>query len=314
MNPDLNRRLLLAAGALCLAAGVLLVATQLWPSGSSLSTGAIDDMVELAAEAGTDDSADPDAASLAADDDFPAIEDSAIRDADERAEPRAGTITVLDTIPHDTGAFTQGFEFDGERLFESTGLIGQSTLRELDPATGAVLRSIPVDDVFAEGLTIVGDEAIQLTWTEGVAFRYDVDTFELLETHTYEGQGWGICDEGDVLRMSDGTPTLQTRDVETFELLDTVEVTFNGALVERINELECVAGSVWANIWQTPLIIEIDPDTGVVRTVLDGSELRPESTVDDSGAVLNGIAYDPASGTWLLTGKRWPLAYRVTIE
>jgi glutaminyl-peptide cyclotransferase len=308
VNPDLNRRLLLAAGALCLAAGALLVATQLWPSGSALSTGAIDDMVELASEADTD------AATLAADDDFPAIEDSAIRDADERTEPRAGTITVLDTIPHDTGAFTQGFEFDGDRLYESTGLIGQSTLRELDPATGAVLRSIPVDDVFAEGLTIVGDEAIQLTWTEGVAFRYDVDTFELLETHTYEGQGWGICDEGDVLRMSDGTPTLQTRDVTTFELLDTVEVTFNGALVERINELECVGGSVWANIWQTPLIIEIDPDTGVVLTVLDGSELRPESTVDDSGAVLNGIAHDASTDTWLLTGKRWPLAYRVTIE
>ncbi len=313
MNPAAGRRLLLGVGGLCLALGLLLVARSFWSSGTSLTTSAIDDMSALASDADVVSAPEGDA-SLAADDDFPAIEDSAIGDPEARTEPRTGTITVLDTIPHDTGAFTQGFELDGDRLYESTGLIGQSTLRELDPDTGDVLRSIPVDDVFAEGLTIVDGEAIQLTWTEGIAYRYDVETFELLETHTYETQGWGLCDDGDVLRMSDGTPTLQTRDIDTFELLETVEVTFNGALVERINELECVNGSVWANIWQTPLIIEIDPETGIVATVLNGAELRPDSTVDDSGAVLNGIAHDAATDTWLLTGKRWPIVYRVTIE
>ncbi len=314
MNPATSRRLLFGVGGLCLALGLLLVARTFWSSGSSLTTSAIDDMSALASDAEVINEPVTDDAALATDDDFPAIEDSAIRDPDARTEPRTGTITVLDTIPHDTGAFTQGFELDGDRLYESTGLIGQSTLRELDPETGAVLRSILVDDVFAEGLTIVDGEAIQLTWTEGIAYRYDVETFELLETHTYDTQGWGLCDDGDVLRMSDGTPTLQTRDIDTFELLETVEVTFNGALVERINELECVNGSVWANIWQTPLIVEIDPETGVVATVLNGDDLRPESTVDDSGAVLNGIAHDAATDTWLLTGKRWPIVYRVTIE
>jgi glutaminyl-peptide cyclotransferase len=296
-----NRQIIIAIGAGIIVLGAALIVLSLRSEDSALTTGAvvIDDMTELAAESPATT--------------FPAIQDSAVRDPDERIEPRSGTITVLDTIPHDTGAFTQGLEFDGDRLYESTGLVGSSTLRELDPATGTTLRSIAVDDVFAEGLTIVDGDAIQLTWRAGEAYRYDVETFELLETHTYDGEGWGLCDSGDELHMSDGTPTLSTRDTTTFELLRTVEVTFNGAPVERINELECVGDSVWANIWQTPLIIEIDPTSGVVLTVLDATELRPESTTDNSGAVLNGIAFDATTDTFLLSGKLWPVTYRVQI-
>jgi glutamine cyclotransferase len=246
--------------------------------------------------------------------DFPAIQDSAIRDPDQRTEPAPGAYTVVATIDHDADAFTQGFEFDGAELFESTGLRGQSTLREVDPATGVVLRSIDLpEDIFGEGLTIVGDEIIQLSWTSGIAYRWDVDTFDMLGTFSYEGQGWGICGDGANLIMSDGSANLTTRRVEDFAVLSTVEVTFNGAPVERLNELECVDGLVWANIWRTPLLIQIDPTDGTVLTVIDASALRPVSTAEDSGAVLNGIAYDEATNTYLLTGKRWPTTYRVIL-
>ena len=114
--------------------------------------------------------------------------------------------------------------------------------------------------------------------------------------------------------MSDGSPTLTFRDTATFAPTGSVEVTFNGAPVPRLNELECVGPTVWANIWLTPLIIEIDPDSGQVLTVLDASELWPDSVGDDTQAVLNVIAHDPATETFLLTGKRWPVTYRVRIE
>lgn len=244
---------------------------------------------------------------------FPAIEDSGVRDIDARQTPVTATYEIVEVVDHDPDAFTQGLEFDGDRLFESTGLVGRSTLRETDPDTGELLRSLDVPGVFAEGLTVVGDEILQLTWTEEVAYRYDRDTFELVDTHSYEGQGWGLCHDGDRLIMSDGSSRLAFRDPATFSKFASVEVTFNGAPVNRLNELECVDGGVWANIWLTPLIVEIDPDDGRVRTVLDAGSLRPESTAGDGSAVLNGIAYDAATDTFLLTGKLWPVAYRVRI-
>ena len=297
----MNRRPLLVIALACSIVGLAL----LW-----IARGDDDPVIEMTELAQSVTST----TSIIVTNDFPAIQDSAIRDPDQRTEPAPGEYTVLATIDHDAGAFTQGFEFDGPQLFESTGLRGQSTLREIDPATGDVLRSIDLPEaIFGEGLTIVGDEIIQLSWTSGIAYRWDVDTFDLLGTFSYEGEGWGICDDGTTLIMSNGSATLTTRRVEDFAVLSTVEVTFNGAPVERLNELECVDGLVWANIWQTPLIIQIDPTDGTVLTVIDASALRPASTAEDSGAVLNGIAYDAATNTYLLTGKRWPTAYRVNL-
>ncbi len=247
-------------------------------------------------------------------DDFPAIIDSAVRDPETNSIPVGATFEIIEQIAHDTTAFTQGLEFDGERLFESTGIVGESTLREIDPTTGAVLRSIAVDDVFAEGLTVVDDSLVQLTWQSGIAYRYDIDTFERLETYTYEGQGWGLCDDGDRLVMSDGSPTLQFRDRETFELTSTIDVEFNNSPVDELNELECVAGKVWANIWKSSLIIEIDPVSGKVATVLNARSLTPPSVDGSTSNVLNGIAYDDRDDTYLITGKRWPAMYRVRID
>ena len=232
-------------------------------------------------------------------------------------EPVVADFTVVETIPHDTNAFTQGFEISDGRLFESTGRVGQSSIRELDLATGQVLRNTAVPEVFAEGLTIVGDTAIQLTWQDGVAFRYDLDTFELLDSHTYQGEGWGLClasgGNGNLV-MSDGSSTLTFRNPDTFEVLGSVDVRFDGNPIELLNELECIGNTVWANIWLSGLIVEIDPATGAVLTVIDIESLRPESTEGDRGAVWNGIAWDPTDETLLVTGKLWPVIYRLDLN
>lgn len=263
----------------------------------------------------TDEIIEPPAAD--APNDFPAIVDNALRDIDDREIPINVGFEIIETLEHDTAAFTQGFEISNGRLFESTGLVGQSTVRELDPETGNVIRSADVPDVFGEGITVIEDTdqdtAILLTWQDEIAFRYDVETFEVIESFTYEGQGWGICHDGDRLVMSNGSDQLQFRDADTFELLSTVDVTLSGAPVQLINELECVEEAVWANIWQSSLIIQIDPSDGNVTRVLNARALTPEVAEGSNDDVLNGIAFDPDDGSYLLTGKRWPVTYRVRL-
>ena len=313
----MGRRATTAAGAAVILAGIAIVAYAAFRGDGTVEQAAVltklTGVAESAAAAPATGAAAIDPPSPDAEDDFPAIVDSAVKDPDVRAEPVGASYEIIEIIAHDTAAFTQGFEISNGRLFESTGLVGRSSIRELDIDTGEVLRSTAVDDVFAEGLTILGDTALQLTWQDGVAYRYDTETFERIATYTYEGEGWGLCHDDDQLVMSNGTPTLQFRDPETFALVSTIEVTYAGAPVAQLNELECVGGTVWANIWRSSLIIEISPTTGQVLTVLNAATLTPPEVADDTSAVLNGIAYDPADGTFLLTGKLWPSVFRVQI-
>ena len=219
-------------------------------------------------------------------------------------------------MPHDPGAWIEGLLIDSQgRLFESTGIVGETTLRELDRSSGEVLRSTaPPDDVYGEGLAMAGDRLLQLTWRDGVALAWEPDTFELLGSVPYRGEGWGLCSDGTRLVMSDGSATLTFRDPETFEPTGSVEVTAAGEPVLKLNELECVDGQVWSNVWETPYIVRIDPATGVVTGVLDMTGLAvPDPSAIDPGAVLNGIAYDPERGTFLLTGKLWPTMYEVRV-
>jgi glutamine cyclotransferase len=223
---------------------------------------------------------------------------------------------TVGALPHDTGAWTQGLVIDDQgRLFESTGIVGRTSVRELDRATGEVLRSAaPPDEVYGEGLAMAGDRLIQITWRDGVALVWDPETFELLGSHRYSGEGWGLCFDGTDLIMSDGSATLTFRDPVTFEPIGAVEVTAAGQPVEKLNELECVDGAVWANVWETPSIVRIDATTGIVTGVLDMTGLAmPDPSASDPGAVLNGIAYDPHRGTFLLTGKLWPTMYEVRV-
>lgn len=220
---------------------------------------------------------------------------------------------VRSVVPHDTGAFTQGFVIDQGRLFESTGAPAgfSSTVRELDIDTGEVLRFVDYGTgFFGEGLALVGDRLIYLSWLQGVARVIDRDSFAALGEFSYTGQGWGLCHDGQQLVMSNGSGSLTFRDPETFAVVGDVGVTRAGAAVTRLNELECVDGYVWANVWLTDDILKIDPVTGAVVAVVDASALeqpRPAS----SNAVLNGIAYDAESQRFWLTGKEWPAMYEV---
>lgn len=223
---------------------------------------------------------------------------------------------VIRTLPHDTAAFTQGLVFDEAEnaLYESTGLYGQSTLRQLNPETGEVIRSIPLSaNYFAEGLALVGDRLIQLTWQEQVALVYDRVTFEPIGTFPYPTEGWGLCYDGAELYMSDGSSSLFVRDPQTFELRRTIAVTAASAPVTQLNELECVESYVYANVWLTDQIVRIDKTNGQVTAIIDASGLlTPEERAQlGSGGTLNGIAFIPASQSFLITGKLFPKLFEV---
>jgi glutaminyl-peptide cyclotransferase len=216
---------------------------------------------------------------------------------------------VVSRRQHDSGAFTQGLVLDDAgRLYESTGRWGASTLREVDAASGEVLRSLALPEAwFGEGLALVDDDLIQLTWKAGLALRLDAATFELRDLYRYDGEGWGLCYDGERLVMSDGSSRLTFREPETFEPVGSVEVTLAGQPIDDLNELECVDGAIWANVWKTDAILRIDPLDGVVTGLLDlRGLLDPHPAASDPDAVLNGIASDRSADTLLVTGKYWP--------
>ncbi len=224
---------------------------------------------------------------------------------------------VVSRRTHDTGAFTQGLQLDARgRLYESTGRYGESTLREVDAASGEVLRSLTLpDEWFGEGLALLDGDLVQLTWRAGIAERRDAETFELIDTYAYEGEGWGLCFDGERLVMSDGSDRLSFRDASTFDVSGSLAVTFEGQPLHRLNELECVEGSVWANVWGSDVVVRIDPADGHVEGLLDlRGILEPHPATSDPGAVLNGIAWDAATGTFLVTGKLWPELIEIRVS
>ena len=231
----------------------------------------------------------------------------------------SGTLTyrVLAAHPHDTSSFTQGLLWSNGLVYESTGLRGQSVLRIVDLPTGRVLQETAAEPRhFGEGLALVEDQLIWLTWQAGTAGVYHRDTLEQTGGFVYTGEGWGLCHDGARLVMSDGSNTLTFRHPETFEALGSVPVTYaDGRPVNRLNELECIGGDVWANVWLTDQIVVIDPDTGTVTAEADMAGIfSPHPADTDSNSVLNGIAYRPDTGTFLITGKRWPTVFEVRFE
>jgi glutaminyl-peptide cyclotransferase len=230
-------------------------------------------------------------------------------------EQRVGTerlrVQVVATYPHDPNAFTQGLVLASGRLFESTGLEGRSSLREVELTTGRVLRRLDVPaPVFAEGLALVGTRLFQITWKHETVYTYDRDTFKKGPTFPYSGEGWGLCHNGQELVMSDGSARLTFRGPETFRVMREVVVREAGRPVDQLNELECVGPHVYANVWMTDRIVRIDPKTGAVTATIDASNLLPSAERYGTD-VLNGIAHDPANDTVLITGKLWPKLFRV---
>jgi glutaminyl-peptide cyclotransferase len=221
-------------------------------------------------------------------------------------------VEVIERRPHDARSYTQGLEMADGRLYEGNAY-GPAAVREVDPDTGAIVRSVELDRAyFGEGITIVDDRLIQLTWQEHTAFIYRLSDLAQIGTFSYDTEGWGLCDDGTRLVMSDGTSRLYFRDRETFEVLGTVDVTNDGLPSEGLNELECVDGVVYANVYPTETIMRIDPTSGFVTGVIDASGLLGAGgSAGEEGAVLNGIAYDETSQTFLLTGKLWPALFEV---
>jgi glutaminyl-peptide cyclotransferase len=219
-------------------------------------------------------------------------------------------VAVVATLPHDPAAFTEGLFYQDGALYEGTGEVGTSAIRKVKPETGEVLQETPLaPPYFGEGIVAWRDRLYQLTWQDKTGFTYGLKDFTLRDTFAFEGEGWGLTQNGKQLIMSDGTATLRLLDPETLKPVSTLKVTANGCPVEKLNELEWVEGEIYANIWQTNLIARIDPTTGKVRSFLDVSALGPKQRdVDD---VPNGIAYDAAGKRLFVGGKRWPQLYQV---
>jgi glutamine cyclotransferase len=222
---------------------------------------------------------------------------------------------VIATFPHDTTSFTQGLVFADGELYESTGLNGESTLRRVDLKTGRTLQRIDVPkQYFAEGLALVGDELLQLTWQHKLGFVYDRKTFKQKRTFTYNSEGWGIAYDGaSRLVMSDGSDRLTFLDPKTLKPLKTMRVQDAGRPVPNLNELEWIENEVWANVWQTDRIARINPNTGDVNAWIDLSSLFPRTQRMPPADELNGIAYDKATRRIFITGKKWPRLYQITV-
>jgi glutamine cyclotransferase len=223
---------------------------------------------------------------------------------------------IIRTFPHDSQAYTQGLLFRDGVLYESTGRYGSSSVRRVDLQSGEVLSIHELsDEYFGEGLAMVGRTLIQLTWKSELAFVYDADSLALEGTHTYAGEGWGLCFDGEALYMSNGSDRLIRRNPETFEVLDEIQVTKEGLSVPRLNELECVGDHIFANVYQSDRILRIDKRTGRVVSEIDAYRLSVASErAADPEAVLNGIAYDPATGHLFVTGKLWSDLFEIELE
>ncbi|CRK61311.1 glutamine cyclotransferase [Alloactinosynnema sp. L-07] len=226
------------------------------------------------------------------------------------------TAKVLEERPHDRAAFTQGLELVDGVLYEGTGLVGQSEIRATDPTTGAVSQRTPLSgDLFGEGITVVGDRIWQITWQDGVAIERDKATLTERRRVEYQGEGWGLCHDTKNRRlvMSDGSDVLTFRDPDTFEPTGKVTVNADTGPVTRLNELECVDGTVYANVWQTDLIMRIDGSSGTVTGRADlAGLLQPQERAGVD--VLNGIASVPGTDEFLVTGKLWPKLFRIRFE
>jgi glutamine cyclotransferase len=221
---------------------------------------------------------------------------------------------VAKTYPHDRRCFTQGLVYEDGFLYEGTGLHGQSALFKRDLETGKIVKTLRLPDkYFGEGITVFGDHLIQLTWQSGVGFVYQKDTFTPLREFKYPGEGWGLTHDGQRLILSDGTATLRFLDPNTYAETGRLEVRDQGRLVQSINELEYIDGSVYANIWPTDQIVIIDPKTGRVTGWIDLSGLYTPPAAEQEDSVLNGIAYLPQTRRLLVTGKLWPGMYEIEL-
>ena len=232
--------------------------------------------------------------------------------------PELYTYKILNEFPHDTEAYTQGLEFSGGKLFESTGLRGQSTLRVVDYTTGEIENKIALDKVyFGEGLTLLEDKIYQLTWQEDLAFIYAKNTLETLGSFAYQNskEGWGLCNDGHYLYKSDGTNAIWKLDPQSGKELEKIEVMTNKSALNKLNELEWIDGKIFANTYQLnkEVAVIINPEDGTVEGVIDFSGLKEKVAQIPTLNVLNGMAFHPTRKTLFVTGKNWSKLFEVAL-
>jgi glutamine cyclotransferase len=232
-----------------------------------------------------------------------------IRGVQMIAVPRVLPV-VKRTFSHDPQAFTQGLAYREGMLYESTGLRNASSLRCIDPANGTILESVPVPDVFAEGIAFLGGRIYQLTWKDRRVFVYDLQPLRLAGEGRIDHDGWGLSSDGSSLLASDGSSLLRRYD-GTLSVTDSVRAKLSGLRFCHLNDIEVANGRLYANVWRTPFVAEIDLAGGAVTRIMDCSELMKVECRDDPNAIMNGIACNPDKGTLIVTGKRWRHYYEI---
>jgi glutamine cyclotransferase len=224
------------------------------------------------------------------------------------------TVKLVRTYPHDPHAFTQGLEYYGGYLYESTGIAGQSTLRKVALDTGQVIQKVSLpSDYFGEGLTIFRGKIYQLTWLSKKGFVYNLRTFRQVTEFPYDTEGWGLTHDDRSLIMSDGTNKIRYIDPVSFAVTRTIELYAEGQDVANLNELEYVKGEILANIWHSTRIARVDPNSGQIVAWIDLSSIAAKEPHREE-EVLNGIAYDKAADRLFVTGKKWSKLYEIKVE
>ena len=238
---------------------------------------------------------------------------TALYPAPPRPTPLYG-YRVVRTYPHDPRAFTQGLEYRGGFLYEGTGLNGRSTLRKVELQTGRVLQEIQLDpQYFGEGVTVLDQSILELTWQSHRGFVYNRGTFQLIRNFDYVGEGWGLTNNGSEIFMSDGTPAIRVWSPATLQEIRRFSVHDGQTSIASLNELEFVRGEIYANVWQTDRIARISPKDGNVIGWIDLSGLLPEADRAAGADVLNGIAYDSLGDRLFVTGKLWPKLFEIQV-
>lgn len=219
---------------------------------------------------------------------------------------------IIAIYPHDVNAFTQGLEINNNILYEGTGLYGKSSLKKIDLKTFKLIKEIKLEqNFFGEGITILNNKIYQLSWKENTAFVYDLN-LNLINSFSYQGEGWGLTNNNKELIMSNGSEYIYFRNPENFKITRKIKVKKADQKITNLNELEYLNGYLYANIWQEDYILKIDSKTGAVRAYLDLTKLLKTNYQGEIN-VLNGIAYDKKTDSFLVTGKLWPKIYRIKI-
>jgi len=219
---------------------------------------------------------------------------------------------ILETVRHNASYFTQGLEISEGLMYESSGQYGRSRIRKYQPGQDTtILESRLPDKYFGEGLTLLEDELFMLTWQENTVFVFNPDDLSVMREMTYDGQGWGLANNGKHIIMSNGSDTIYFRDPSTFKIQYEINVYSQQHAVQRINELEYAQGYIWANIWHSTLIVKINPINGELVGAYDMADLVEKHNPSNGEQVLNGIAYDAEKKAFWITGKLWPARYLV---